>query len=62
MKASRYIKLRTSTGSPEDIAFYRNHNPLRRTFLTPQPSHEYTAEYLESFGGLLDRAVAREEP
>lgn len=62
MKASRYIKLRTSTGSPEDIAFYRNHNPLRRTFLTPQPSHEYTAEYLESFKGPLDRAVAREEP
>ncbi|KAG8915861.1 hypothetical protein FRC00_010752 [Tulasnella sp. 408] len=62
MKASRYIKLRTSTGSPEDIAFYRNHNPLRRTFLTPHPSHEYTAEYLEGFGGPLDRAVAREEP
>ncbi|KAG8998807.1 hypothetical protein FRB90_012229 [Tulasnella sp. 427] len=62
MKASRYIKLRTSAKTLDDLAFYRHHNPLRRSFLTPQPSHEYTAEYLESFGSPLDQEAAREEP
>ncbi|KAG8908485.1 hypothetical protein FRB99_005843 [Tulasnella sp. 403] len=62
MKACRYIKLRTSTQSAEDLALYTNRNPLRRMLVTENPTHEYTATYLESFKAPLDRAVASEEP
>lgn len=62
MKSLRYIKLRTFSTSPLDLAMERNHNPLRRTVSVTKPSHDFTARYLQSFKQPLGHEPASGEP
>jgi proteasome activator subunit 4 len=62
MKMLRYIKLRTNTTAPEDIAIQVNRNHLRRHVAMSQPTQETTAEYLASFAQPFDWKLGQEKP
>ncbi|KZT06355.1 uncharacterized protein LAESUDRAFT_653878 [Laetiporus sulphureus 93-53] len=62
MKISRYIKLRTLSNGPIDLALEQNHNPLRRTVSIAKPTHEFTAEWLAELRRPINIERARREP
>ena len=62
MKISRFIKLRTLSHGPAELALERNHNPLRRDVLVTSPSTEFTETFLNQFKVPLDLERARKEP
>ncbi|KAH8120571.1 ARM repeat-containing protein [Phellopilus nigrolimitatus] len=62
MKSLRYVKLRTFSKSPEDIAMERNHNPLRVRFELKNLNNEFNARYLEGFKQKLNTEKAFLEP
>jgi proteasome activator subunit 4 len=62
MKTSRFVKLRTFSHGPEDLALEINHNPLKRDLQVLQPTHSFTTKFLHQFKGPLDLDKAREEP
>lgn len=49
MKSLRYIKLRTFARGPMDLVFEKNNNLLKRKVSVVNPTHEFTAEFLEAF-------------
>ncbi|KAI0067819.1 hypothetical protein BV25DRAFT_1794335 [Artomyces pyxidatus] len=62
MKALRYIKLRTYTHGPVDLALEYNRNPLKHSVKIDHRSHEFTAEFLQQFKKPLDMLTAPPEP
>lgn len=62
MKISRFVKLRTFSHGPEDLALEQTHNPLKRKVPVLKPTHEFTARFLEQFKTPLDLSQAQEEP
>ena len=61
MKISRFMKLRTLSRGPVDLALELNHNPLKRAVPVENPSHEFTEEWLAEFKVPLDLEKARHE-
>ncbi|EJD55475.1 hypothetical protein AURDEDRAFT_109790 [Auricularia subglabra TFB-10046 SS5] len=61
MKLTRYIKLRTYSGSTLNLALQQSVNPLLRHIPIPNPTHEFTSRYLASFRVPVDGASAGEE-
>ncbi|TDL28808.1 ARM repeat-containing protein [Rickenella mellea] len=62
MKSMRYIKLRTFCKSPLDLVMEQNHNPLRRRVQIPNRTHEFTAQFLQSFKRPLDIRQTTKQP
>ena len=62
MKTLRYIKLRTFSGSDEDIAIQMNRNPLRKTLPVQNPTDEKTHCYLAQFKEPVDWKQAAKQP
>lgn len=62
MKITRFIKLRSFSHGPVDLALEHVHNPLKRHNQVPHPTHEFTAEWLGQFKVPLDLDTARKEP
>ena len=62
MKTARFIKLRTFSRGPEDLAFENNRNPLKRNMLISQPTHSFTSSFLEQYKVPLDVDKARSSP
>lgn len=61
MKITRFIKLRTFSHSPVDLALERAHNPLKLHIQVSQCTHEYTTQWLDQFKIPLDLDRAREQ-
>ena len=59
MKTARFIKLRTFSRGPEDLALEMNRNPLKRTVHVLQPTHTFTSQFLDQFKSPLDIDKAR---
>ncbi|THH19718.1 hypothetical protein EW146_g1513 [Bondarzewia mesenterica] len=62
MKSLRYIKLRTFARGPIDLIFERNNNPMKRKIAVTDPSHDFTARFLESFKKPIDLDSKDPEP
>lgn len=62
MKTARFVKLRTFSRGPEDIALENNRNPLKRNLQVLQPTHSFTSKFLDQFKDPLDLDKARKEP
>ena len=62
MKIGRFIKLRKFSRGPEDLALEENRNPLKRKLTVQEPTHTFTAKFLEQFKAPLDIEKARNEP
>ncbi|GBE78103.1 hypothetical protein SCP_0109850 [Sparassis crispa] len=62
MKISRFVKLRTLSYGPIDLALEQNHNPLRRTVTIREPTHEFTSTWLADFRRPPDLQTAEREP
>ena len=62
MKITRFIKLRTFSHGPVDLALEHGHNPLKRQIEVPHPTHEFTVEWLDQFKVPFDLDKAREDP
>ena len=61
MKITRFIKLRTFSEGPADLALELTHNPLKRKVQVLQPTHSFTALFLDQFKEPLDIEKARKE-
>lgn len=62
MKISRFIKLRTLSEGPQDLALEQNHNSLRRKVPIESPTHEFTDRWLAEYKRPLDLSQAVREP
>ena len=61
MKSMRYVKLRTFHKSPEDLAFDRNHNPLRVRMQLSSFPDAFNGRHLLRFKERLDWDKAGKE-
>lgn len=61
MKITRFIKLRSFSHGPVDLAVEYSHNPLKRQIQVPHPTHAFTTEWLDQFKVPLNLDEAREK-
>ncbi|KAH9947692.1 hypothetical protein B0H21DRAFT_737636 [Amylocystis lapponica] len=62
MKISRFIKLKTTSHGPVDLALEQNHNPLRRKVPSQDASYGFTSKWLAQFKVPLDLDCACRKP
>lgn len=61
MKITRFIKLRSFSHGPVDLAIEHSHNPLKRQVQVPHPTHAFTTEWLDQFKVPLNLDEAQEK-
>ncbi|KAM5538277.1 hypothetical protein V8D89_008164 [Ganoderma adspersum] len=62
MKITRYVKLRTLSDGPVDLALEQNHHPLRQKVPVEEPTRDFFTSTLEEYKTPLDLERARHEP